>query len=81
MNLGPKENCVPLLLIVYPEMSDIIIPANWGMAFWLAFAYAGARAGISNMVSLSIMVVVCVCVCVRARVCVVKALHTAEKCI
>ncbi|KAF6030388.1 POP1 [Bugula neritina] len=45
MNLGPKENCVPLLLIVYPEMSDIIIPANWGMAFWLAFAYAGARAG------------------------------------
>lgn len=23
---------------------DIIVPANWGMAFWMSFIYAGARA-------------------------------------
>lgn len=24
------------------------MPANWGLAFWMAFQYAGARAGMSK---------------------------------
>lgn len=41
------ENCVPLLVIRHKSVNrtHVILPSNWGMAFWVAFSYAGARAG------------------------------------
>lgn len=45
LHLGDAENVVPLIVMRYSCRATVLLPANWGMAFWLAFTYAGARAG------------------------------------
>ena len=36
---------MPLIIVRYSNMADVIMPSNWGMPFWMAFTYAGARTG------------------------------------
>uniref|UniRef100_A0A5S6PYK5 Ribonucleases P/MRP protein subunit POP1 n=1 Tax=Trichuris muris TaxID=70415 RepID=A0A5S6PYK5_TRIMR len=51
VELGPVANYIPLLLVCQnspgsgaPSGWDVIAPAGWGMALWLAMQYATARA-------------------------------------
>ena len=54
LNLGASESQIPVIL-VHQEASplppylgsgyDVILPAGWGMAFWIALVYRGARTG------------------------------------
>ncbi|GAB6033483.1 Ribonucleases P/MRP protein subunit pop1 [Chamberlinius hualienensis] len=54
IDLGSEGSRIPILLVQQPcthsisEVDsgwDIIIPAGWAMAFWIALIYRGARAG------------------------------------
>lgn len=45
MSLGDEESCVPLMLLLDQKSATLILPANWGLPFWVAFQYAGARPG------------------------------------
>ena len=52
LSLGDEESCVPLMLILDDKSATLILPANWGLPFWVAFQYAGARPGRQNYSSL-----------------------------
>lgn len=47
--LGAAESQLPILLLQQTDGPrggwDIILPAGWGMAFWVAFVYSGATIG------------------------------------
>ena len=45
LSLGDENSCVPLMLILDDKSATLILPANWGSPFWVAFQYAGARPG------------------------------------
>lgn len=45
MRLDDNESVIPLMLLLNYNRADVILPANWGMPFWVAFIYAGARSG------------------------------------
>ena len=61
LNLGRQESRIPVLLLQNPGIRgggklsqnimgygsgwDVLLPSGWGMAFWVAMIYRGARAG------------------------------------
>nr|CAG4651899.1 EOG090X07PD [Triops cancriformis] len=55
LNLGERESRIPVLLVRTPNPNpdvgefglgwDLIVPAGWGIAFWMNLVYRGGRVG------------------------------------